>query len=253
MALLYPDLLNLHGDRANMLAFQRTAATIGVPLQAERIDAPETPIDFSRYDILLLPPGETVETRFLVSALTPQREGFARYIEDGGILLVVGTSIAIFGKHTGRKRGDSFEGLGLVDVTCVELRTAYSNDAVLKTETFGTPMEIVGGQIQMLRVRLGEGVTALGTADYGYGNDGGGGEGLRHQNFFFTNLLGPVFVKNPWFAEAILRLACQRKGIHLAVESPDYALERQSNQEIRRFIDLKIEKHDKTRLYNGED
>jgi len=168
-------------------------------------------------------------------------------------MVAIGTSIAIFAKETKRRRGDSFTGLGLIDAGCTELRTAYSNDAVLVTESLGQRMEIVGGQIQMLRVDLGASAEALGAIEYGYGNDGRGLEGIRRNNFIHTNLLGPVFVKNPWFAEAVLRLACERRGLEVRPGSPEWALERRSNAEIRRFIDLKAEKYDRTRLYNGED
>ena len=194
-----------------------------------------------------------MEAGYLAKALADQRENFRRYIEEKGVLVVVGTSIAIFGKHTERKRGESFDGLGLMGVNCQELRTAYSNDAILNTDTFDRPMEIVGGQIQMLKMNLEAGTEPLGKAEYGYGNDGKGYEGIRFKNFFHTNLLGPVFVKNPWFAESILRTACHSGGIPVPGSSPAFDLERRSNKEIRRFIDMKIEKYDSTRLYNGED
>lgn len=253
LGLMYPDLLNLHGDRANVLAFERVAAALGVPFETVRYNDPGEEIDFDGLDILLFLPGETVEAGFLAETLAGQRDGFAGYMEDGGFLVVIGTSIAIFARHTERRRGESFDGLGLIGADCTELRTAYSNDAVLKTETFGEEMEIVGGQIQMLKICRDAETGPLGRAEYGYGNDGGGFEGIRTGNFIHTNLLGPVFVKNPWFAEKLIRLACERKGADTGGESPDYGLERRSNAEIRRFINIKIEKHDKTRLYNGED
>jgi len=253
LAFLYPDLLNLHGDRGNLSAFQMVASQLDLDLTITRIDDPQTKLDFDSYDIILVPPGETVEVGFIASVLADQKDGFQRYIAGGGIMVVIGTSIAIFGDQTTRRRTEAFRGIGLVDVNCTELRTACTNDAVLTTDSFGQPMEIVGGQVQMLRVNLGSSAGPLGLASYGYGNDGAGAEGLRLNNFIFTNLLGPVFIKNPWFAEAILRLACARRGIKINQDSPDYQLEKQANQAIKRFIAVKIEKHDKSRLYNGED
>ena len=253
MGLMYPDLLSLHGDRANALAFENVASAIGVPFETVRYNDPEEDIDFDRLDIMLFPTGETVEAGFLAKALAGKKEGFTRYIDEGGIIVVINTSLAIFAGHTRRKRGDSFDGMGIIGAGLTELRTAYSNDSVLITDTFGEEMEIVGGQIQMLKITRDAGTDPLGRAEYGYGNDGGGFEGIRVKNFIHTNYLGPVFTKNPWFAEKLIRLACERRGIPVGYGAPDYSLEKLSNEEIRRFIRIKIEKHDKTRLYNGED
>ena len=253
MGLMYPDLLNLHGDKANVTAFERVASALEVPFETVRYDDPGAGINFSGLDLLLFPPGETVEAGYLAEVLADQKEGFAGYIEEGGIMAVIGTSLAVFARHTRRKRGDPFDGLGIIGAELTELRTAYSNDAVLITDSFGKEMEIVGGQIQMLKISRDEGTEPLGRAEYGYGNDGGGFEGIRVKNFIHTNFLGPVFVKNPWFAEELIRLACERRGVPVKGESPAYGLERRSNEEIRRFIRMKIEKYDKTRLYNGED
>ena len=52
----------------------------------------------------------------------------------------------------------------------------------------------------------------LGTTIYGMGNNNSGNEGARWNNLIYTNCLGPLFVKNPWFAEAILKDILQQKG-----------------------------------------
>ena len=39
IAWLYPDTLNLHGDRGNIMAFERVAAMLGADVTITRIDS----------------------------------------------------------------------------------------------------------------------------------------------------------------------------------------------------------------------
>ena len=253
LTVLYPDIFNLHGDRGNAWAFQRVGGFAGADVKLVKVAkfADELPLDDT--DILLCSSCELTVAARVADALRSRRKELEKYIDDGGTLVCTGGSAEVFGKTTRRHDGSSFEGLGLVDLTFSELRACYSNDAVMETEQFGGKMEIVGGQLQMAKVFVGEGTEALGRAVYGYGNHKSEDEGAVFKNALFTNYLGPVFVKNPWFAEAVLRRAAARRGIELEPVPDDmYALERRSNEQIKRFIDLKIEKYDKTRLNNEE-
>ena len=88
---------------------------------------------------------------------------------------------------------------------------------------------------------------------YGYGNCKGKYEGVCLNGFIQTNLLGPALVKNPWFAEGILKTAAARKGIVFERNRhEDYTLERKSNERIKSFIRLKQKGPDATRLDNEE-
>jgi CobQ-like glutamine amidotransferase family enzyme len=200
---LYPDIFNLHGDRGNIMAFMRVADMLGIALDITRAqnftDAP----DFENADIIYVPPGETVAAMRAADAVRDQKEAYEAYLAQGKCLFVIGTSLALYAGRTQRYDGSAFDGLGLVDVTMKELRTAYTNDAVVNTCLFGREMQLVGGQIQMLKAFVREEDT-LGENVYGYGNDKGAREGVHAGGFIQTNLLGPVLVKNPWFAEALL-------------------------------------------------
>ena len=70
---------------------------------------------------------------------------------------------------------------------------------------------------------------------YGYGNCGKGDEGARRNNAFFTNCLGPVFVKNPWWAEKILQDIITTKT--LGTKSKEkYEIENKSFETTKNFI-----------------
>jgi len=248
LAYMYPDILSLHGDRGNIWAFERVAANIGLELNVSRTDNPEEGFDISSQDILFFSPGELTSAGFLAGALKGRKAVYEDYLAAGKAMLVIGTSLAAFGGHTKRVQAESFDGLGIIDADFEEKKTCYSNDAIMRCEVYGEEIEAVGGQIQVVRILLGETEKPLGRNEYGYGNKKGEDEGVLHGSFLHTNLLGPVFAKNPWFAEAILRHAAKQKGIETSQRIAPYELEEKSNSEIKRFIQMKIEKYDKTRL-----
>ena len=66
-----------------------------------------------------------------------------------------------------------------------------------------------------------------------------GVEGARCGNLIFTNCLGPVFVKNPWWTEDILRdIVLQKHGV---ARGKAYDLESASFDSCLRFTDTKPE------------
>lgn len=249
---LYPDIFNLHGDRGNMLAFMRVAKMLGAELEITKAENFTDIPDFENSDIIYVPPGETITAMRAAKAVKGQKDAYAAYLAQGRYLIVIGTSLALYAGDTRRYDGSGFAGLGLADVAMRELRTAYSNDAVVKARVFGRDMQLVGGQIQMLKTFVRDEDT-LGENIYGYGNDKGAYEGVHVGGFIQTNLLGPVFVKNPWFIEALLRDVAAKKGIALKEEGCcDFSLEERANGEILRFIEMKKSGPDKSRLNNEE-
>lgn len=59
-------------------------------------------------------------------------------------------------------------------------------------------------------------------------------EGARYKNVIFTNCLGPVFVKNPWWAENILKDIIVRKITNN--KKQEYSIENESFETTKRFI-----------------
>ena len=58
VAWMYPDILNLHGERGNAKAFELVSKKIGVKLNIDRIDDIDSDINYENYDILLFNAGE---------------------------------------------------------------------------------------------------------------------------------------------------------------------------------------------------
>ena len=234
IAWLYPDTLNLHGDRGNIMAFERVAAKLGVDVTITRIDAYDQTIDFDNTDIILMNPGEVRAIKRLVDVLAKQRTALKDYVEAGKVFFAVGTTGVALGKGIKYLDGSKTTCLGLLDMVAKEREMIYGND-IQFTMADDASMEIVGSQIQLVDTKV-DSKNALGNVVYGYGNNNDKTEGARYKNLMFTNALGPVLVKNPWLAEYMLRIAAKNKGETIDAPSPDYKLEKDSNESIKAFI-----------------
>lgn len=238
LAWMYPDILNLHGERGNAQCFQYVSDLLGVKINIDRIDNIEETIDFDKYDILLFNTGELKVVPTMLEFLMPQLENIKKYINEGKYLITIGTTSAFLGNKITLLDEKTFEGLKILNVDFKE-RNMVIGDDIYYTLEDGT--EIVGSQIQMVDVTIND-EKPLGTIKYGYGNNGDNREGVQKENVIFTNCLGPVFVKNPWFAEKIIKDVCSKKNIKIEDDvKPNYEIELKSLESTKEFINKKKE------------
>ena len=219
IAWMYPDILNLHGERGSVQALIRTAENLGLEAELLRVEDFDDPIPFEKIDLMLFLPGELKTLGVIREALRPQEERLRSYVEQGGTLVAIGTSGLIFGKRITRLDGSALEGFGLLDLNAAERKYVWGDDLHLCIRE--SKQELIGCQIMMADV---EAAQPFGRTLYGRGNNGSGAEGAQYQNLIYTNCLGPLFVKNPWFAEDLIRKICLRRMGLAPKRSNDLAL-----------------------------
>lgn len=232
---LYPDILNLHGDRGNAMALVRVCGQAGVTASITRVDRLADPIDLEAADLVLVGPGELAVMADVVRALSPYSQGLAEMVDAGTPMLVSGTSAGIVARTTARLDSSRFDGLGLVGMEVVEREEILGDDLILDVGG----REVGGMQIRMADLRLDPGQAPFGSVLYGWGNDHDhpDAEGARRGNLVATNLLGPSLVKNPWFAWRLIEQALTNRYGE-APPAPDqslWAFERRGAEAIRRF------------------
>jgi len=236
LAWMYPDILNLHGERGNAQCFKYVAQKLGIDLTIERIDDIEAKIDFDSYDILLFNCGELKVVPTILKFLKPQLNNLKKYIKMGKYLITTGTTSAFLGNNITLQNGDTFKGLNIINCNFKERDMVIGDDIYF---TLDNGQEIVGSQIQMVDVNINN-EKPLGTIKYGYGNISNNFEGVRKNNLIFTNCLGPIFVKNPWFAEDIIRDICKKKKIKISKDiKTNFEIEKKSLEAVKEFIENK--------------
>ena len=240
---LYPDMLNLHGDRGNVQSFKKVSQKLGVDLNIEKVDDYDTKLDFENIDIILVNPGELKVIKTIIEVLKKQKTALDKYINKNKFIILIGTSGVIMSKKAQRLDGTVIEGLGYLNMECIQREYIYGDDIYFELDD-KSKTKIIGSQIQVIDTKLNENI-ALGNIKYGLGNNGDGTEGAKYKNIIFTNGLGPIFVKNPWWAEKIIKEALKNKGIDIEnnINESDYKIEIESNKSIKKFIDLKNNKY----------
>ena len=240
LAWMYPDILNLHGERGNAQCFKMVAEQLGIELNIDRIDDVDAKIDFSKYDILLFNAGELKVIPTILNSLNSQIDSLNKYIEDKKTIIVTGTTGALLSNTVTRYNDEKFSGLGIFNMDVTERNTVIGDDIYFLLDD---GLEIYGSQIQMIDITLKDDDKPLGDVKYGYGNNGKSNqEGAIKDNIIFTNCLGPVFVKNPWFAEKILRDICSKKDIKINENvKTNFELEKKSLESCKEFMNKKLQ------------
>ena len=232
---MYPDILNLHGDRGNLMALKKVAEDMSVEPVITRVENFEQKIDFENSDILFFNVGEIKSVNSVVRALKKQEDELKAYVESGKMIILVGATGAAFANKLTRQNGDVIYGLQYLDMECTEVKNIYGDDLYFILENY-TADEVIGTQISMVDTHL-KSAKPLGKISYGKGNNGKDTtEGAVYKNVIFTNCLGPMLVKNPWFAQALIKTAMETKNIEVESKILDVDLERKSAVCIKRFI-----------------
>ena len=123
IAHLYPELLNLYGDRG----LKQRCLWRGIGAEVEEVRLGD-PIDFSSTDIIFIGGGSDREEELVCGELVAARDQLFSYVEDGGVLLAVCGGYQLLGK--GYLIGDErVEGVGLGTVL-----KGHGNDGVSGSE-----------------------------------------------------------------------------------------------------------------------
>lgn len=215
---LYPDLLNLYGDKGNSSALEKRLLWRGVDATVT-VCKQEDPLDISGFDIILLGGGADKEQETVCNLLSEKKAELSDYVENGGVLLATCGGFEILGT------------LGILDIKTSHDEARLIGDVIVKSDLFDTP--ICGFENHAGRTDIGT-YTPLGKVLYGNGSDGKSGyEGLVYKNLFATYLHGPLLPKNPHLCDEILLRALKKKYPYFDGLAPlNDTLETQANQYI---------------------
>ena len=234
---LYPDLLNLYGDRGNIQCFRKRLEWRGIEAEVIPFLSGDE-IDFSRLDIVLLGGGSDREQELVCGYLKNILDDFKKYVEEGGVVLAVCGGYQLLGKYY-KTRTETIEGLAILDIT-----TEWEPERLVKNIILNSPlfdMPVVGFENHGGRTYIGD-HTPLGKVFFGYGNTGKSGyEGVVYKNVIATYLHGPLLPKNPQVCDYLLERALKRKyGEDVRLEPLPDELERSANSYIAdRYSDKK--------------
>ncbi|MBR5937440.1 MAG: glutamine amidotransferase [Clostridiales bacterium] len=232
---MYPDLLNLYGDRGNVLSLIRRAELRGISVKLVPVSIGDD-FDKNDFDIVFLGGGQDAEQnvirRDFVEVKGPKVK---EAIESGMVFLCICGGYQMLGKYYQEHDGTKIECLGAIDVYTVGEDVRYIQDTTyeasfLKEEGVEDSAILYGFENHSGRTYLGPSVQPMAKVLEGAGNNGKDGfEGAIYNNVYCTYSHGSFLPKNPRMTDHLLSLALKRRYgedyelPELSTENEDFA------------------------------
>ena len=207
---LYPDVLNLYGDRGNVLCMQRRLEWRG--MQANVVNVPiGEKFTAKDCDLIFIGGGQDFEQAVLLDDLKGAKTAELKAaIEDGVPVLAICGGYQMLGQYYKTWDGQQCDFTGALDLYTVGSEQRMIGNYMFTCEEAGC--NIVGFENHSGKTYLGSGVRPLGKILEGYGNNGEDGtEGARYKNVFASYSHGCLLPKNPKLADLLLKTALERK------------------------------------------
>lgn len=227
---IYPDLLNLYGDRGNIVCLKHRLETRGISATVKEVRLGEkfNPDDA---DIVLIGGGQDFEQGLLLNDLKGDKEkAIIDAIENNKVLLAICGGYQMLGQYYKTHDGNQMDFIGALDFYTVSDKKRMTGNYAFETDD---KIKIVGFENHSGKTYLGEKIKPLGKVLKGFGNNGEDGtEGAIYKNTFCTYSHGPVLPKNPQFADMLIKKALFKKYGDVELEYIDDTFENKAHEYI---------------------
>ena len=231
VAHLYPRLMNIYGDRGNIMCLRRRCEARGIEFEVMVLGMGER-LDPSGVDLIFAGGAQDREQRNVVDDLLATKADAVREaVEAGVVLLAVCGAYQLFGRFYRESTGVELQGVGIFDLhtehpgeTATGLIGTLGGAGVRAGggrrdgagARGGVPLQgagtIVGFENHGGRTYLGPGARPLARVRTGHGNNGQDRtEGAVYGNAYGTYIHGSLLPKNPAFADHLIALALGRR------------------------------------------
>jgi CobQ-like glutamine amidotransferase family enzyme len=211
---LYADLMNIYGDRGNILSLLKRAEWHG--LDARVIELGRGPSDQTRdVDVFFFGGGQDREQALIHDDLREHKqESLQSSVADGAQILAVCGGFQLLGHYYQTADGERYDGIGMIDVKTEARKKRFIGDVVVESSIEGlTPRTLVGFENHSGRTFLGPDARPLGKVLEGKGNNGSDHtEGCVQGGIIGTYLHGSLLPKNPHLADYVIGQAFRRRG-----------------------------------------
>jgi len=228
IAHLYPDLMNIYGDRGNVIALSQRAKWRGIDVAVRPYSVGEW-ADQDWPDIWFFGGGQD-QGQDIVGADLAGKNGAAlkKSVEGGAAIFSVCGGYQLLGHEYVPETGPSIPGVGILDVTTHAGKTRFVGNLLVNApEAY-----LIGFENHSGRTHLGSSAKPLGTVVVGNGNNGEDKtEGALQGKVIGCYLHGSCLPKNPWLADRLLGWALARRHNDLKLAPLDDAAEKSARDQ----------------------
>ena len=237
IAHLYPEQMNIYGDRGNIITLMQRCLWRGIEAVVVPIGIGAT-VDWPSYDIVFFGGGQD-SNQALIADDFVHRQGPAlrEAIDDGLVVLAICGGYQLLGHYFVTHTGEQLPGVGAFDIHSVGEDVRMIGNVVIEVDGMRTrpdntqphqtpPVRLVGFENHSGQTFLGKDVRPFGRVLVGNGNNGEDGtEGAIYHNAFGCYLHGSLLPKNPQFADHLITLALERRYGHASLPMLDDTFE----------------------------
>ena len=216
VAHLYPRLMNIYGDRGNIMCLRHRCEARGIGFELTELSVGDA-FDPGAYELVFAGGAQDREQRGVADDLLRTKAAALRDAVEAGVsLLAVCGAYQLFGRLYRDASGAELPGAGVFDLEThhpgPDSRRCIGNIVAEWYAPDGTMQTVVGFENHGGRTRLGPNARPLARVRHGFGNNGeDGGEGAVYKNAVGTYIHGSLLPKNPALADAIIRTALARR------------------------------------------
>lgn len=236
IAHMYPDLMNLYGDRGNLLCLEKRINWYGHQCEIRAINLNDR-LDFQEIDMLFMGGGSDREQGLVYNDLLVKADKLMQEIEMGLPALCICGAYQLLGNYYQSYDGTVMNGLGFFDLHTLGKKDRLIGNILIESKIDGKLNTVVGFENHGGRTYLNDKkLQPFGTVLKGHGNNGeDSSEGLWHKNLIGTYLHGPLLPKNPSIADFFIKAMAKRKGLDLP-NSLDDRIENFAHQQVKNKI-----------------
>src|SRR3984893_289456 len=212
---LYPDLMNIYGDRGNILTLLKRAEWRDYDAKLLELGRGTTK-QMEEVDVFFFGGGQDREQALVYEDLLEHKQPpLERAVQAGAAVLALAGGYQLLGHFYQTAEGERFPGIGLIDVKTEAGKKRFIGDVIVEAGIEGLhPGTLVGFENHSGRTYLGSGARPLGKVRMGSGNNGSDGtEGCLQGGVVGTYLHGSLLLKNPHLADHLIRSALRRRGV----------------------------------------
>ena len=234
---LYPDILNLYGDRGNIICMQKRMEWRGIQTEVTGISVGDK-LNVNDYDLFFIGGGQDFEQEVLLKDLAAGKAADIRAaVEDEKVFLAICGGYQMLGNYYKTWDGVQCDFIGALDLYTVGDKERMIGNYMYQMDEADGGMNIVGFENHSGKTYLSDKMRPMGKVLAGYGNNGKDGtEGARYKNVFATYSHGSLLPKNPKLADYIMLTALKRKYPSLELEPLDDTFENNAHEYMQKRL-----------------
>ncbi len=234
---LYPELMNIYGDRGNITTLVKRCEWREIKTEVKYLNHGFSDNDLKSCDFLLMGGAQDRQQSIVNTDFKKHHKSLSEMIDNGTPGLYVCGGFQFLGNYYKDSDGTIIDGLGIFDLNTqnpgAEVERLIGN-IVIRPNIGDLDKQIVGFENHGGRTILGPNIEPFGTVLKGFGNNKDGSEGAKYKNSFGTYMHGPILPKNPHFADYLIKVA-----LNVDKLSPlDDKLEWQAHDSITKKLEL---------------